>query len=224
MKRNLIQDAGKILLISAGLLIIYTLLLFQSTPGMNKNELAQIPIAQGVDRGLYTTFHQYTGILNTNSVSLRTEDTLLYIQYGYVWIIPLMLILGIVYLIKKESPRLKAGAVVHGFFGILIGLYALSMLLYPHDTIYELIIVVNSWFLLVSGIIALLFRPKETHTLPLSILGSMFLTLPLIAVFIFLLNLGPEGGIVKFGQWVLCLLLILPFYVCMRWMWKKWTI
>ena len=222
MKRNLIQDAGKILLISAGLLSIYTFLIFQNS--LPKNQLANIVIAPGVDPALFTAFYQYSGLVSLNTISIRTEETLLYINYGYIWIIALMLILGIVYLIKKESPRLKAGAVVHGFFGILIGLYALSMLLYPHDTIYELIIVVNSWFLLVSGIIALLFRPKETHTLPLSILGSMFLTLPLIAVFISLLNLGPDGGIVKFGQWVLCLLLILPFYVCMRWMWKKWTI
>ncbi len=197
MKRSILKYAGIFLLVGAGLVYLY----------------AHPIINQVITEGVFSKFDYRPGI----------NDNYFNVKYGYLWFIPIMAILGIFYLLKKEKAHFQAGALIHFSFAIAIGLYGLIMIIYPNDEIFELIIIVNSWLLIIAGVVALLFQPSQpvnTIWIPHSATKSLLMALPIVAILLFPIDFGSEGGLVKIGQFLLSLVLIIPIHLSMKWIWK----
>ncbi len=207
MKNNISKYTGVFLLISATLVYGYTFTFINNL----------------INTGM---FSEASFIL-----SGMGEEIDFYVMNGYLWFIAIMVILGIFYLFKKEDPSIYTGALIHTFFAITIGLYALMMIMAPNDEIVELIIIVNSWFLIIAGIIALLFpsilmfrlqlghNDDETNV-PSLARKSLLISFPILVLLIMPVDFGTEGELLKFGQILLSLVLIIPFYMLMKWIWK----
>lgn len=200
MKRNISEYAGYFLLIGAVLIYLYA-----------------YPLINEIIVGRAFLDHDFGN---------GGDHLSFYVNNGYFWFIPIMVVLGIFYLLMKNRSSIQTGALIHLFFAVLICLYALMMIFIPNDEIYELIIISNSWFLLIGGVVALFvgaLRGEDKTGGPGLATTSLLLGLPGLIFIVGNFDLGSEGLLLGIGQMVLPLLLVLPFWLIMRMIWRKFV-